>query len=214
MDILGSYEEDGYAHLRGLIEPGMAETFLATLAKDLGRSAFPVSGKESNPGVLKRPTLQVHSNHYAAMKFFLWGLTPLLGQIVGRVLLPTYSFFRIYRAGDVCRVHSDRESCEHSLSLTLAYSDGAPWPLEIGLNTLEGRQKRIADDFEGEANVSLVMEPGDAVLYRGIHRRHGRTAPNPNHWSAHLFLHWVEQGGAYEGAAPPANTDAVGFSFT
>ena len=41
------------------------------------------------------------------------------------------------------------------------------------------------------------MQPGDAVLYRGIDRRHGRTSPNPNQWSAHLFCHWVAADGPY-----------------
>ncbi len=41
------------------------------------------------------------------------------------------------------------------------------------------------------------MQPGDAVLYRGIDLRHGRTQPNPNQWSAHLFLFWVERSGEF-----------------
>src|SRR3546814_13908933 len=45
---------------------------------------------------------------------------------------------------------------------------------------------------------AIEMKPGDAVLYRGIDLRHGRTQPNPNHWSAHLFLFWVERGGEFE----------------
>ena len=32
------------------------------------------------------------------------------------------------------------------------------------------------------------MEVGDAVLYQASHYPHGRIRPNPNAWSAHLFL--------------------------
>jgi hypothetical protein len=54
--------------------------------------------------------------------------------------------------------------------------------------------------------------PGDAVLYQGVHHHHGRTTPNPNRWSAHLFLHWVERDGAFAGDAfdkqpPPMTVD-------
>ncbi|HEY5723451.1 MAG TPA: hypothetical protein VIT45_14135 [Allosphingosinicella sp.] len=212
MEIVGSYETDGYAHLKGLIDPSLARGFVRRISKDLGRTAFPMTGKESRPGVLARPALQVHGAQYPPLTFFLWGLTPLLGELVGRELLPTYDLFRIYRAGDVCRVHSDREACEHSLSLTLDYSDGKPWPLEIGEIPLPGRQKRLTEDFEGEAHASIAMEPGDAVLYRGVHRRHGRTAPNPNRWSAHLFLHWVERDGAFRGEAA-VEDETVPVSF-
>lgn len=39
------------------------------------------------------------------------------------------------------------------------------------------------------------MAPGDAVVYRGTDYYHGRVSPNPNRWSAHLFMHWVERDG-------------------
>lgn len=209
MEVVGSYEEDGYALIKGLIEPRIAQAFLHRLAKDLGKVVLPLRGKQAHPGVLHRPALQVFGGDYAPMQFFLWGLTPTMSGLVGRELLPTYDFFRVYRAGDVCRVHSDREACEHSLSLTLDYSDGKPWDLEIGSLVLPGREKRLSEDFEGQGYASVATAPGDAVLYRGIHRRHGRTAPNPNRWSAHLFLHWVEAEGeyrdqAFQGADPAA----------
>ena len=213
MEIIGSYGEHGYAHLKGLIDPMMGRAFLRGFAKDVGRTVFPMTGKEGRPGVLKRPALQVHGEQYPPMKYFLWGLTPLVSQLVGRALLPTYDLLRIYRAGDICRVHSDREACEHSLSLTLEYSDGKPWPLQIGRDPLPERQKRLTDDFEGEEHVSIGMKPGDAVLYRGIHRRHGRTEPNPNRWSAHLFLHWVERDGPFREQAPAAFGDSTPINF-
>jgi len=60
----------------------------------------------------------------------------------------------------------------------------------------------------------VSMKPGDAVLYEGVHHRHGRTDPNPNRWSAHLFLHWVDRDGpyrdhAFDGRAPAG----VDFQF-
>lgn len=213
MEVVGCYEEDGYAHLKGLIEPRVARTFLHRLAKDLGRNVLPLRGKHAHPGVLNRPALQVFGPDYPPMQYFLWGLTPLMSRLVGRELLPTYDLFRVYRSGDVCRVHSDREACEHSLSLTLDYSDGKIWDLEVSRQALPGRQKRLSEDFEGDDYVSVATAPGDAVLYRGIHRRHGRTTPNPNRWSAHLFLHWVEADGeyrdqAFQGADPaPGKVD-------
>jgi hypothetical protein len=52
-----------------------------------------------------------------------------------------------------------------------------------------------ADDFGDEAFSMLALEPGDAVIYKGVNYRHGRVKPNPNRWSAHLFLHWVDTEG-------------------
>jgi hypothetical protein len=135
--------------------------------------------------------------------------------VVGRDLLPTYDYLRIYRAGDVCHVHSDRYSCEHSLSLTLGYSDGRPWPLEVEKARSEPSAK-VDADFGAQPYSAVAMEAGDALLYRGVHHRHGRTTPNPNAWSAHLFLHWVDRDGpfadqAFDGQMKPAPVD---FTFS
>jgi hypothetical protein len=135
--------------------------------------------------------------------------------VTGRRLVPTYDYFRIYREGDICRVHRDRPACEHSLSLTLDYSDDVPWSLEVGSLGEEGPQDIYADDFGDEPNRSMAMAVGDAVAYRGVEHRHGRTTPNPNGWSAHLFLHWVDPDGpfadqAFDGAGEPK---PVNFTF-
>jgi hypothetical protein len=203
MKVVGSYGQDGYAHLQGLIEPSLASTFVRSALKDVGRAAFPVTGKDATPRVIGRPVFQIHSDQYPALRFFLWGLTPLVGDMAGAELLPFSGLLRFYRAGDVCKIHSDRASSEHGLSLTLEYSDGEPWPLEVGKADLPGPQDRMTDGFDGEDYASIAMGPGDGVLYRGTHRRHGRLQPNPNRWSAHLFLFWVERDGpwAHHGAA-------------
>jgi hypothetical protein len=49
-----------------------------------------------------------------------------------------------------------------------------------------------------------------------MHRRHGRTTPNPNGWSAHLFLHWVERGAPlrrFRLRQEGRDREAVNFSF-
>jgi hypothetical protein len=157
----------------------------------------------------------MYGHHYKPMLYFLWGLTPIISEIVGCNLLPTYDYFRIYREGDICRVHSDRPSCEHSLSLTLDYSDGETWDLQLE-KLRSDPSSRVEDDFNTQAYSSISMAVGDAVLYQGVHHRHGRMTGNPNGWSAHLFLHWVDRDGPYSGNAfdgrmKPQN---VNFSFT
>ena len=214
MKVIGNYQEDGYAHLQGLIPPEVARAFLHGLKQDIGPGPIPLSKVESHPNLLRRAAFEIYGHHYKPMLFFLWGLTPIVCQIVGRDLLPTYDYFRVYREGDVCRVHWDRYSCEHSLSLTLDYSDGEPWDLQIGKERTEP-SARVDEDFGKEPYASIPMEVGDAVLYQGVHHRHGRMSPNPNGWSAHLFLHWVDRDGphrahAFDGNAAPAE---VNFSF-
>ncbi|MFL6862205.1 MAG: hypothetical protein ACJ8DZ_04325 [Allosphingosinicella sp.] len=214
MDVVGNYAEEGYALIRGLVPREVAQAFLQGLKQDIGPGAIPLSRVAQFPNLLKRPAFEVYGHHYPPMLWFLWGLTPIVASIVGRELLPTYDYFRLYRKDDVCRVHFDRPSCEHSLSLTLGYSDGRPWPLDVG-KARQDPSSKVEEDFGGEPCSALEMEVGDAVLYQGVHHRHGRVTPNPNAWSAHLFLHWVDRGGpyrdqAFDGQLAPA---PVGFAF-
>ena len=214
MKVIGDYHGEGYAHLDGLIAPDVAAAFMAGLKQDMGSGAIPLSRVENRINLLRRAAFEVYGFHYKPMLFFLWGLTPIVSELVGRPLLPTYDYFRIYRQGDICRVHSDRYSCEHSLSLTLAYSDDRPWPLELGKARVDP-SARVDESFgEDEASSAIAMRVGDAVLYQGVHHRHGRTTPNPNRWSAHLFLHWVDAEGPYRDQAFDARGAPAKVDFT
>jgi len=215
MKVIGDYWQSGYAHLEGLVPPEVAQAFLQSLKEDMGPGSIPLSRAPGHVNLLTRPAFEVYGHHYKPMLHFLWGLTPIVSQILGRDLLPTYDYLRLYRAGDVCRVHSDRYSCEHSLSLTLGYSDGRPWALEVETARSEPSAQVDAGFGEG-ARAAVAMAVGDAVLYQGVHHRHGRTRPNPNRWSAHLFLHWVDRDGpyrehAFDGQVKRAPVD---FSFS
>lgn len=196
MKVLGDYHTNGYAHLQSLIPRPVANEFLVQLKASLEDSKVPLRGFFREAQMLKRPALEIYAYQYKPMLAFLWGLTPTMSEITRRELLPTYSYFRIYREGDVCWVHSDRFACEHSLSLTLAYSDDKPWSFEVGQNW-QPHARPVETTFQEDAYNAVKMAPGDAVLYQGIFYRHGRVLPNPNRWSAHLFMHWVDSQGPY-----------------
>jgi len=150
--------------------------------------------------LLRRNALEIHGRNYAPLVGLHWGLTSLVAGKVGKELLPSFAFFRMYFAGDICRVHSDRAACEVSLSLTLAYSDDLPWDLCIAETAVQDRNL-VGDDFDGEPQRAFTTMPGDAVLYSGTTHRHGRVEPNPNRWSAHVFLQWVAKHGPHESEA-------------
>jgi len=209
------YRQDGYVLLTDLVSPEIARAFVQGLKQDIGPGAIPLSQAKSHPNLLRRAAFEVYGHHYKPMLYFLWGLTPAVSAVVGPKLLPTYDYFRIYRQEDLCRVHFDRHSCEHSLSLTLDYSDGETWDLQLGKTRHPEPSSRVDEDFGAEPHVSLSMNVGDAVLYQGVHHRHGRTTPNPNAWSAHLFLHWVDAEGPYRDHAFDGQLEPspVNFSF-
>lgn len=198
MKVHGDYAADGYALIEGLVPPEVAGAMLECIGAGLGGADHSFPGFQNQQVLSRQPTVEIPGHSFLPMLTFLWGLTPIVSQLTGRDLLPSFDYFRIYQKGDICRLHTDRPSSEHSLSMTLRYSDEQPWPLDIARSASDGPVSSLDEDFGDEAYDSIPMKPGDAVLYRGVERRHGRVTPNPNNFSAHLFLHWVERGGRFE----------------
>ena len=190
-----AYRDKGYVLLKHLFPPAVLAMFRGRLQEDLGLMRSRQFVRTSN--LLTMPSIEVYSLEYPPMAGFLWGLTPRVAQVAGCELMPSYAYFRIYQQGDICRVHSDREACEHSLSLTVELGDNIPWALSLEKRRLDRPLANVDPDFGDEAFTSLQMSAGDAVMYRGVNHRHGRLEPNPNSWSAHLFLHWVDAAGPY-----------------
>jgi len=115
------------------------------------------------------------------MDGLLMDLLPRAEAITSLKLFPTYSYFRVYHRGDVLEKHTDRPSCEISLSLCLGYQGEKPWPLMV----------------EGPEGISSAdLAPGDALLYRGIECPHWRESFEGDR-NAQVFLHYVDQNGPY-----------------
>ncbi len=109
-------------------------------------------------------------------------LLPFVEIQTGAKLWPTYSFGRIYAKGASLGRHTDRPSCEVSVSATIAQSGKESWPLN--LVSLTG--KKVAAD----------LMPGDVLLYKGIEVTHWRE-PFEGETQLQLFLHYVRQDGPY-----------------
>ena len=124
-------------------------------------------------------TPAAYSDH--CMEDLLERLLPTIEGITGLNLFPTYSYFRVYKTGDVLARHSDRCSCEVSVTANLGCIASSPWPIWI-----EGPQ----------GAVPVEMQPGDAAVYRGIECPHWRDAFSGK-LAAQVFLHYVDQNGPH-----------------
>jgi hypothetical protein len=164
------FERDRYAILRELIN-GPLRGFLWRYV--LERESVGTMGSDEEwPGT---PVLYGD----VVMEHMLERLRPAVEAASGRRLFPTYSYMRLYKQGNALRPHRDRPACEISLSLNLGQDPPAPWPL--WLRGASGPH-------------SVELEPGDAVLYRGIELEHWRE-PYDGVRAAQVFLHYVDQDG-------------------
>jgi hypothetical protein len=118
---------------------------------------------------------------YAPVDHLLEQVQPKIQDVVGKNLLPTYSFGRIYYKSAVMKEHIDRPACEYSVTLN-ASIDKKPWP--IWIKNLEG------------IDIPIDLYPGDALIYMGQFLTHWRNPYVEGDEQIQFFLHWVDANGA------------------
>lgn len=118
------------------------------------------------------------------MNKILIRMLPVMEQLTGLYLFPTYNYFRIYNETSELKRHTDRPSCEVSCSMSLGYGGSSQWPLYV------------QDRFGNE--VAAFLEPGDCLIYRGCELEHWRNKPEEQIEDfSQVFLHYVDQNGPY-----------------
>ena len=105
----------------------------------------------------------------------------------GIKLIPTYSYARIYKTGDVLKRHKDRFSCEISTTLNLGGDD---WPIFISpkdnVGAPDGKTITAASNAKG---IKVTLEPGDMLMYRGCILEHWREVFTGKD-CGQVFLHY------------------------
>lgn len=103
-----------------------------------------------------------------------------IGKSVGLTLLPTYTYARIYRPGEVLKKHKDRPACEISATLTLGFDDKPVWPIF----------------FDEDKEIPVALDAGELAVYRGCDILHWRPEFK-GQWHVQVFLHYVDANGPY-----------------
>tara|TARA_R100001086_G_scaffold233134_1_gene154689 strand:+ start:330 stop:1001 length:672 start_codon:yes stop_codon:yes gene_type:complete len=132
-------------------------------------------------------------SHYAdtAMEVLLAGLLPLMKKETNLNLIPTYSYARIYKKGDILKRHKDRPSCEISTTLNLG---GDPWPIylspneNVGIAEIEGGEKGITASSDAKG-IKIDLNPGDMLIYSGCVLEHWREKFDGDD-CGQVFLHY------------------------
>ena len=99
-----------------------------------------------------------------------------LEEIIGRKLYNTYYYDRYYYPGQELTKHADRDACEISVSVHVSTNlegKDADWPFWIKTPDTYTDKKKTTVLVPGE-NRSLVLKPGDGLLYKGCERPHWR----------------------------------------
>ena len=136
-------------------------------------------------------------SHYAdmVMETLLMKVLPIMKKETGLELIPTYSYARVYKKGDILRRHKDRPSCEISTTLNLG---GDPWPIFIdgtGADSVIDEYKQIHKPNAPEGT-KVLLEVGDMLVYSGCELEHWRE-PFEGNICGQVFLHYNHVNGSF-----------------
>lgn len=170
---LSQFAVEKYVHLQGFLDKENCKELTAELKRLV-----------ANQETVKDPQCPKSEAVHGAMAFdkLLVDLLPHFERASGKRLYPTYSYARLYKPGEELKIHTDRPACEISATITLGF-EGKAWPIYMG-------------DKGGKNESKIVMDVGDAVLYRGMEKYHWRKQFKGK-WQAQVFLHYVDADGAH-----------------
>lgn len=171
------FKKQGYVHVKNVLDEITVDLITHYALNDQLQNFSPEAEQAQIPG-----THSVYAD--PLMESLLAQMTPVMERATGLTLLPTYSYYRVYKPGDILHPHADRDSCEISCTVCFNFNYGEmqgqyDWPIYM-------------------VGKPCVMEPGDIVAYRGCDLTHWReefTAPVGS-WHVQAFLHYVDANGS------------------
>ena len=153
------------------------------------------------PGFGKWEDKQIPNTYSQYGDFFMETLMmkvlPVMQRYTEMNLIPTYSYTRIYKKGDILHRHRDRSSCEISTTLHLG---GNPWSIFLDPTgadgILSGTETTTVVKPNAPKGIPVDLEVGDMLVYSGCELEHWRE-PFEGDTCAQVFLHYNNVDGPF-----------------
>ena len=185
------FEENGYVVVaRDFVSHEMADMFTQYALFEMVNSEEP-NRDEQVPGAYSN-----YANNLA--ETLLIGLKGEVEGHTGKTLIPTYSYYRVYKAGDVLEDHKDRPACEISATIMMGYRHAPNSEDGTEIDGIDMYNWALHGYVNGEKKYFPHSASG-AVIYKGCELEHGRDKFNVGEYSyqVQLFLHYVDADGPY-----------------
>lgn len=168
-----SFDSNGYVKVDGLIDLNTIKTVSQYFENKINRGEWVSKNLDevkdsSNYGYYADPLIEV----------LLVSAKDEIEKQTGLSLDPTYSYSRVYQGGEELKPHTDRPSCEISATINVACT-GEIWPIWM--------------QYEDKDPVKCMLNPGDAVIYKGCEVTHWRRKLPKGQLNVQFMLHYVNK---------------------
>ena len=176
---MSKFKSVGYTKVDGLVDAQTVKTISQYFENKINRGEWAAKkevevGDASKLGYYADPLVEV----------LLKQCLPAIEEQTGLQLEPTYSFSRVYQEGEELTPHIDRPSCEISATINVACT-GETWPIWM--------------QYENNDPAKCLLNPGDAVVYKGCEVTHWRRKLPKGHINVQFMLHYVDKNGPHAG---------------
>ena len=154
------FDENGYLILKKICDPKLLYCPVPT-----DRGLFKWWGMREDQFVLDNDQQvedSIERYWYPQYKDIHTTIKNIVETLIGRRLYETYYYDRFYFPGQELKKHIDRPACEISVTVHIDTNIKEHWPI-------------LVKNVNGE-NISVVLEPGDAMIYKGCERPHWRES--------------------------------------
>ena len=172
------FEKFGCVRLNGFIDPVTVTTISQYFENRIIRGEWP-EGQEG-----KEPVTKLFYYADPLIEVVLKTSQKAIEEAVGKELLPTYSYSRIYQPMEELMSHIDRPSCEYSVTVSIANKGGI---------------SPFYTQYKDDVAEKHVLSPGDAVVYKGCEARHWRKPLEAGQLIIQFMLHYVDKNGPHAG---------------
>ena len=171
------FGSQGYVRVEELVDSQTVKTVSQYFENKIHRGEW-VGKKEVEAGDASK------LGYYAdpLIEVLLKQCLPTIQEQTGLELEPTYSFSRVYQEGEELTPHTDRPSCEISATINVACT-GDVWPIWM--------------QYKDNDPVKCMLNPGDAVIYKGCEVTHWRRKLPKGQINVQFMLHYVDKNGPY-----------------
>jgi hypothetical protein len=188
------FEKHGFFIIKNLCDPSLlhsevpSEDFKDKLLRyDTRNKSFEISDEPQVSNSSSRRNFPLYGQ-------FQFSIKPIIENFIGRKLYTTYWYDRFYFSNQELKIHTDQEQCEISCSLHISSNLKKYWDFKL-------------KDLSGEEE-SVQLNPGDAIVYKGIQIPHWRdplpsrhdkknSTQNDDTYYHQVFFHYILQDGNY-----------------
>lgn len=173
--LMDTFKANDFVVVKKLIDPVAVVTISKYMEHSLNQGAMEEKDNSSKYGRYADPLIEV----------VLTNCIEDIESVVGKKLSETYSYMRVYLKDDELVPHTDRPSCEYSVTVNVA-QEGGYWPI-------------FMKNEKGGNLSKIVLNPGDAVVYKGCTVTHWREKMEQSECTlnAQFMLHYVDVNGPF-----------------